>query len=559
MKQESRMDSRKTNGKQETGKRYEGQSELENSRGGRLLLTAANRTLQIVGGLIFAALSWYAFRYTQYMVPGGREIPVNVKDSMSNNVIAVLVVAAVFLCLFEWERRVSARAQRTGIYVLLAAAVIWIGALGLWWIQAVDRVPEGDQAFLYGGASYFLEGNFDFLAKGGYCSMYPHQLGLIALTELLFLAVGSMNYFAFQVICVVLTMGIVWLGFRLVREVTEHSAIAAAYCLMMMACLPLVFYTGWVYGDVPSIFFAMLAADLLLQYSKKGKWGYLAGVVLAMTMALLVRKNSLILLIAFLLVGAVYAVWKKDRKILVAGLLAALLPYLAYMGIYKMYEVRSGYEHTKGIPTLSWVSLGMQEQNGVYGWYYDYAKQIYYANDCSYEVSNEIVKQDIRDRLAYFGQNPSYAWTFYREKVLSQWNEPLYQSLYFSNKYVKEELKPAPDTLVSKISNEYFNKILWICDRLQFLVYLGMVCYFLFAVKKDSNILRHLLCAAMIGGFFFSILWEAKARYILPYYVTMFPCAVVGYEQLLRSAAGLIFRRTGGRKTGGGEKIEKAA
>lgn len=531
----------------------------EPGKSAKRLLSAANLTVRIVGSLIFAALTWYAFRYTQYIVPGGKEIPTNIKDSMGSNILAVVLAAAVFWCLFAWERRAGAKTQQTGIHAMLAAALIWIGVMGMWWIRAVNRVPEGDQAFLYGGASYFLEGNYDFLAKGGYCSMYPHQLGLIALTELLFLVTGSMNYFAFQVICVVLAMGIVWLGFRLVRHVTEHTAIAAAYCLMMMGCLPLIFYTGWVYGDIPSIFFSMLAADMLLLYAEKGKWGYLAGVVLSMSMAVLVRKNSLILLVAFFLTGGVYALWKKDRRILLSALLAALIPYIAYMGIYKMYEIRSGYEHMKGIPTLSWVSMGMRDEQGTYGWYYDYPKQIYYANDCSWEVSNEIVKQDIRERLYYFKQNPSYAMTFYREKILSQWNEPLYQSLYFSNKYVKEELRPAPDTLVSKISNEYFMNLLWFCDRMQFLVYLGILCYFLFGVKKNSNILQHLLAVAMIGGFFFSILWEAKARYILPYYVTMFPCAVIGYEQLIRSGAVLFHRLIKGSRNGRGEKIHKAA
>lgn len=526
---------------------------------GRTVTFAANWTIRIVGGLIFAALTWYAFRYTQYIQPGGREIPINVRDSMTNNLVIAGLALVVFVCLSELERRFRDRIQWIFMHVVLIISMLWVGMAGMWWISAVDRRPEGDQAFLYGGASYFLEGNFDFLSKGGYCSMYPHQLGLIALTELLFLVVGSMNYYAFQVICVMLAVGIVFLGYRIVREITDHTAVAVAYCLLMVGCLPLVFYTQWVYGDVPSIFFALLTADMLLQYSKKGKTGYLVAVVLSLTMALLVRKNSLILLIAFGLIAVVWAIRHKDRKIILSVVCAMALPWLLYMGIYKMYEMRSGYEHYKGIPTLSWVSMGMQEWQGAYGWYYDYAKPVYYANDCDWQASNEIYKQDIRDRMEVFRGDPSYALSFFREKVLSQWNEPLYQSLYFSNKYWDDSYKPAPDTLVSRISNEYFLRVLWICDRLQFVIYLGMVCYFLFAVKKDSNILQHLLAVAMIGGFFFSIIWEAKARYILPYYVTMFPCAAIGYEQLLRQAAGMLRRRGKQGQSQNGREIGRAA
>lgn len=529
------------------------------NRGGRRLLRAANWTVRIVGGAVFLVLAWYAMRYTQYIQPGGREIPVNVRDSMTNNLLAAALAVVLMVCLVMAERRISAKAQRRIVHAALALAMVWIGVAGLWWIQAVERVPEGDQAFVYGGASYFLNGDYSFLDKYSYCGMFPYQLGLIALMELLFLVVGPFNYFAFQVLCAMLSVGIVFLGYRLLRHVTERMSAALLYCLLTMGCLPLIFYTSWVYGDIPSIFFALLAADLLLAYDKKGKWGYLAGIVASMTMVMLFRKNSLILLIALALTGGVYAVWKRDRKIVVAILLSALVPYLAYQGIYKMYEVRSGYEHCEGIPALGWVSMGMQEMNGIYGWYYDYYKPIYYENEGDRKLCSQIYQQDIRDRLKVFRENPSYTVTFYREKVLSQWNEPLYQSLYFNNLYVEDRYRPDPSSFVSKISNEYFPRILWLCDRLQFMIYLGMACYFLFAVKRDGNLLQHLLAVTMIGGFLFSILWEAKARYIFPYYITMFPCAVIGYEQLLRFAVGAIRRIAGGRSGESEEEAGKAA
>ena len=75
----------------------------------------------------------------------------------------------------------------------------------------------------------------------------------------------------------------------------------------------------------------------------------------------------------------------------------------------------------------------------------------------------------------------------------------------------------------------------------------GMMCYFLFAVKKGSNILQHMLAATMIGGFFFSIIWEAKARYVLPYYIIMYPMAVLGYGQLFQFVA-LVSKRLHGKK-----------
>jgi hypothetical protein len=126
--------------------------------------------------------------------------------------------------------------------------------------------------------------------------------------------------------------------------------------------------------------------------------------------------------------------------------------------------------------------------------------------------------------------------------VLSQWNEPLYQAVYFNTNYEGSEKLPAEGSLLESISDSNFSKVLAVADRLQFVIYAGVLLYFLFCVRRDSNLLQHVLVIAMIGGFLFSIIWEAKARYIFPYYVTMFPVAAVGYEKAVRKAEALIGR-----------------
>lgn len=511
---------------------------------GERLAVLANHVVKICGCAIFLFLTWYSFRYTQYMNPGGDEIPVNVQDSMSRNLLALFLAAAVFLWLVQLERQLSERLQKLLMRGTLIFAMVWITGLGFWWITSAERMPEGDQAFVYGGASYFLEGNYAFLGTGGYCDMYPHQLALIALMELLFLFAGKFNYFAFQVICVLFSAGIVYIGYQLVRCMTDRMSGAVAYCIAMMGCFPLVFYTSWVYGDIPSIFFTMLGAWMLMCYSEKRDWRYLAAVVAALTLAVLVRKNSLIMVIAFCLVAGVWALQHRDKRVLAAAFLSLALPMLLYAGIYKMYEVRSGYAHSRGLPAVSWIAMGMQESSGRYGWYYDYPKKIYENTGYDFETTEAVVKQDLKDSMKSFLISPEYAYTFFREKILSQWNEPLYQSLFFTTKY-REELRPPEDSFVLKISGEYFTKILWVCDRLQFILYFGMLLYFLLEVRGRSGILQHMLAVSVIGGFLFSILWEAKARYVLPYYVIMFSLSAVGYLRLSEKAAGLFGKSRG--------------
>lgn len=500
----------------------------------------AGYVVRSVGVVFFAFLLIYAARYTAFVLPGGREYPLTLHDSLWKNLLAVLLVllAAVLLLLCEkrlttlWQYRIS------NLAVLLA--VCWVLGAGFWWVQSAVRVPLGDQAFVYGGASYFLEGEYSFLAPpGGYLAMYPHQLGLVALMEGLFRVTGPFNFHAFEIVCVLFAGGSVLAGALLLRETTQSMAAAVCYSVMMVFCLPLVFYTSWAYGDVPSLFFLLMAAWMLLRFQKSLHWGWLSGEVAMTTLAMLNRKNSAIFVVALCLVTLVVFLKKKSPRLLLAAALSIAVPYLAYQGVYLMYELRSGYEKASGIPVVAWVAMGLHETEGVCGWYDDSAKQLYYEQGMDAELAKHAAWNDASERLAALWKNPSDAARFFKEKLLSQWNTPLYQSLYFNTMYL-EEYAPEEGSLVARLSTVNYGTVLSLCDRLQFVIYLGFVLYFLLGMRKDADLLTALLPVTVIGGVCFSLLWEAKARYSFPYYVMMFSYAAVGYVSLAQQILGAI-------------------
>lgn len=501
------------------------------------LLNAAYWILRVVGVGIFLALSFYSLRYSHYMRPGAAEVSIEQQDALWQQLLALAILLALALGLRIVGNRLTQRAKFWVERAFLVFSMLWIFGWGFWWITSLERIPEGDQAFIYGGASYFLEGDFHQLQPSGYFGMYPHQLGLIALVELLFLIVGTYNYFAYEIICVILAAGIAGMGYLFLKELKAPFGARILYFLLIVNCIPLVCYTSWVYGDVPSIFFTILAAYCMVRYHNRQKWYALAGMVASVTMAVLVRKNSMIFLVALCILALLYAMKNRKLQMLIALLLALLCPFLCYQGIYKVYEIRSGYSHSEGLPVSSWIAMGMQENRGMCGWYNVMPIEVFYSLSGDYDATREAVKEIIRERFSYFRQNPGYAVEFYKKKILSQWNAPLYQSVYFSAKYQGED-KPAEGSLLEKIyqSQKEFYRMFGLANSMQFLIYLGILFYFLFAVKKQSQPLEHLLAVTLIGGFFFSILWEAKARYIFVYYVTMYPLAAIGYYRMLETA-----------------------
>lgn len=516
---------------------------------GTYLNTIANIVIKVFGIIIFFVLTWYALRYTQYMIPDGDELPINTHDSVILNLIFAFLAVIGIAILFHVEKRIPKKTRNLILRIVPIITMIWVGIWSFWWIFAVDRQPVGDQAYIYGAASYFLEGDYTFLYAGSYCGQHPYQLGLIAVVEFIFRIVGPFRYRILQFICACIAVGIVHFGTEIAWEISKKMTVVLAYCVLMLFCAPLVFYTGWVYGDLPSILFGMMLAFYLMRYEKTGQMRFLAGIVVCAVMAMLVRENSMILLIALCLTGAVQLIRKWDARLFLAIILSVLLPALAYQGIYKMYEVRSGIPHSSGFSPVSYIAMGMQEKYGKCGWYTIYAGMVYDEQGSNTALAAQTSKLDVMDRLAEFKSDPPYALYFYREKILSQWNEPLYQSLYFSNQYF-EGKEPPSESFVSNISHKYFDRVLGICDRMQFIIYLGMFIFYLLAVKKNTNISEQLLAVTMIGGFLFSILWEAKARYILPYYIMMYPFAIKGYYLLISSAAELISRiRTAGTES----------
>ena len=498
------------------------------------ILKIAYGILRVAGIGMFLLLTGAAFVSTSYILPGAEELPVNKGD---NPIFNLLFLGGAFGILF-WIRKFLApmaeKRKNNVEKILMAVSLLWIIGMGIWWNVSLDRRPEGDQAFIYGAASYFLEGDYSFLAPGGYCQLYPQQLGLIALMEGLFAIVGKYQYFVFQMICVFMGAGIVFLGRELQKQWKVSLENRIFYLIMMMGCLPLLFYTSWVYGDVPSIFFALLAALFLSKFTEHTKWYYGIGVVVSSVLAVMVRKNSIIFLIAMGIMAVIFAIKNKKAQVLLVVAAVVAASFLGEQGIYAMYESRSGQKIEGGLPVSSWIAMGMQEHRGVCGWYNNMPKQV--AEECNWDfkATENIVNDIIKQRMSDFTSNPTYGAGFYGKKILTQWNAPLYQSVYFSAKY-EGEAKPASGGLIEGLyeTDAGFFGVLGYADGMQFLVYVGMLLFFVFGLKKEENPMHYVLLVTIIGGFLFSILWEAKARYSFPYFIMMYPYAGLGYAKVL--------------------------
>ena len=69
-------------------------------------------------------------------------------------------------------------------------------------------------------------------------------------------------------------------------------------------------------------------------------------------------------------------------------------------------------------------------------------------------------------------------------------------------------------------------------DCYQLLVYGSILFLLIYRRKEKRGLEWYTLLIAVIGGVLFHELWEAKSRYVLPYFVMMIPMAAAGLVEL---------------------------
>ncbi len=303
--------------------------------------------------------------------------------------------------------------------------------------------------------------------------------------------------------------------------------------------LPFLLMCSWVYGDVPSLFFVALAYWRFLRMKKKMTVWDATAFVLSIVLAVLLRKNALIFVIGFMIALVFEAI--RTKKLLYVGIsvLALCMPLLAVKGVEAYYERISGYEIDGGIPSSMWIAMGMIDGGAKPGWFNNFCVPNYYAVDCDREQAAMIAHDKISERLQEFLENPVSAISFYKRKICTQWNDPLFGTIKMI----------APDDVsqasgLTKFINENQHGMMVSLSVLQSVIYIGVFLYCILEAR-EKTIADNVMLICLIGGFLFSILWEANSRYIFSYVYMLFLFSAAGWKNIYDKCVILCAGRKG--------------
>ncbi len=428
---------------------------------------------------------------------------------------------------------------------LLAVTMGWICLWGLFLVFCGRSIPAADSASVYTIAQALASGHTGVIhPTDSYLSYYPQQVGLVAFYEIIIrlwnlLPIPFAAHYILQCVNVGMACAIVYFQYK-ITYLLSHNNDRAAGCYLFLAMLnaPLLFYTSFVYGEIPSFAFLSGGLYLLLKYfpaqdpDASQKRLVLAGSLVLLVLGVALRKNTLIVIIAVVIVVLWEFLRTHKRCLLLYALLLSLSSAAVLPAIQRVYEHRAGNVLSSGVPAISYVAMGMQVSSRGNGWYNGFNFNTYEGSHLDTAVTAQKSREAIQSSLFAFRTDPGYALRFYEGKFLSQWTDGSYfcRQATLAHGDARREIVEAVYT--GKLAAPFIHY----CNIYQLLVYGGsLICLLVLRRRPKqggyaAELPFYVGMIAVLGGFLFHMVWEANSRYIFPYFLLLLPYASQGLD-----------------------------
>jgi len=505
------------------------------------IYTLAEKTVLLCGMIIFAFLSYIAFRYSIDIT--NMSI---IYDSFIMNSAFVLAVFILLGVLYFLIKRFPVWGKR----ILLILVCIWCGVICYLWITGAKNSPQGDQYCVYTLAVWSSVNDLKAVVPvDSYLSLYPHQAGIILIYEALIRLFSIKSDLPFQYMNIFYVLLMVVSGYKITEKLFHNLRTTLCFLLLSALCFPFLLYTPFVYGDVPSIglvFFCGWMLLELIQHLGKLPYMFCFGIpaLFSIALAILYRKNSMIFAVACIIV--LFTCFLKTHRIslLIMAFVLFVVSSSAIPAAEAFYEHRAENTMGAGVSSFAFVAMGMQEGGAACGWWNGFNSDTYM--NANYDSAAEITvsKASIAASIATFKKDPSYFKDFYFNKIVTQWTDPNYSGFYAlqnNNGYRSSFAE-------SLFTGTLHDTVMETMDCYQFLIYFFTLLYCiqnLFGKKKrgDNTLAGEIFLVTVIGGFLFTIIWEANSRYTLPYLVMMIPFAASGLAEVQSFISMRLFAR----------------
>lgn len=462
-----------------------------------------------------------------------------IPDQLDNILIHIFVLLFLGVFLFFMRKRtLSGKAM----WVLIAGVALVLAAL-----LVVFGIPVayGDSDFICKGVKLLLDGDLTFWLLNGYINKYPNNNFMAMYVYYIFKCFGSDG----GVLAAELFNIVYWLVFAAalygclkILLPCENAGVRRIGLLCSVMFLPLLFNLNNVYGTIPGLALSVCACYFMLCYLRGSNYA-IAGCMVCIGAACLFKQNYLIMLIAILII-LILASFTNKRFHWVPALLLFVTVFAggSFLTSRNMERI-TGVAQSDGMPTLAWIALGLRFENpkapGIWDGWTDYT---YALCDGDREIMNEKAAEMISFRLSRYTSNIRYGIKFLLLKNDLQWNNPEFEAVYTQNDGYLAEL------FRDENARDKIEKLVWtIMNELQTVFWLGLISWLVQNYHKAA-LEQSIFVLFFIGGVLFHLMWEAGARYALPYIVLLIPYAAAGFYHFVQKTGTYIGDRIDGKE-----------
>ena len=232
------------------------------------LLRAADGVVLWLSILLFGFLTVASMLNTAYFTPNSSyaERPEYRWDLIPLNLLFLAAVVGILYILYKKQifEKISTKA-------LAAIAVLFVIGMSILWIQASHTYPEADQKAVSWVSYLMTQNNFLFFEHGKYMQIYPNQLGLSAILEVLYRLTGGENWKAFMYLSALANGVVVYLLYKITDRLYHDQNTDRLVLLASMGCIQLILYSTFLYGIMLGLAFALGAFYTLLFFFRAGK------------------------------------------------------------------------------------------------------------------------------------------------------------------------------------------------------------------------------------------------------------------------------------------------
>jgi len=496
-----------------------------------VFLTQGLRVITLVVAIVIFILNVFFCVTVSY----DSQESVTIQPAFQTGIISLVLIAAFFLGLIFLRKDLEKLDEKK---LFLSFSIIYCIAAG-YFILNLDMILRGDAKIVADTAMELHLGDLESF-RSGYLNRYPHQIGLVLYDALLdFYTQNHAIQFVMNLIFVLGTNYTLYLTSNLLFK--DHFTTVLTIILSFFF-LPQLFFILFAYGNIPSFFFLLLAFYNLLKYRSTHSLKTMLVIFLSASVAVFLRKNTMIGVIAmiiFLLLDALKRYTNRHLILIVLLIVGTIFPSNI---AYSYFAQKAGTEKA-GIPTVLWIAMGTDINNSVLGpgWYNRFSVSVYEDVGKESDLAHAIGVQKLKENWSNIRKEPGRAIAFFRDKTISQWCDPLYQSVWSGP--LKEYDQMVHTCLLESLYNcgiaERF--AVFFC-RIFAIAIWGFAVLFLL---KDSSETTgwELAFMFMIGGFLFQCFWEAKSQYIYQYVLGLVPFGAYSLSNGIKKMSSALLRK----------------